>query len=535
MNSEARRLPSKSWSIAALGSAGMAMVIVSYLLAIAVATGCLMLPILLFVTIQADIGSYLFARLLLSAFGLVAGFTILWSLLPRKSNTEVNGVAIDLAKQKRLAAHIESIATALKEPMPSVVYLLGDANAFVSHQGGFMGLGGRRIMGIGLPLLQMLTISQFRAVLAHEFAHYYGGDTRLGPWVYGAIRAIGRVYQNLGEKSDIMSILTRWVVVAAPYLVLMWAMRMYWMLCIRITQLISRRQEYRCDELACHLAGSQAVIDGLQMLHRAQPALQSYWNSIVLPVAVGGYQPPVAQGFLRFMSAPQIAKATNDLLAKEIAEGKSHPFDSHPPLRKRIERARRYNIPSPLPLAMGSASDAYVTSEMDDLDALEGSLLKKFVPALANSDLKPMQWETAAANVYVPMWRKEVANYLQWLEGQTLHALPGLVKQPKPVSDHVPTAPGMLPNRDHRDAKAIEILSRLLALSLIDHGWKLVIQPGTFYLENNGLKYDPFAAVANLKSGKLSTQQWESFCAEKGIGDWPLASGALTPPAVSLA
>ena len=78
----------------------------------------------------------------------------------------------------------------LDEPMPREVYLIGDVNAFVADRGGFMGFGSRRVMGLGLPLLSILSVSQFRAVLAHEFAHYYGGDTSLGPWVYKTQTAI---------------------------------------------------------------------------------------------------------------------------------------------------------------------------------------------------------------------------------------------------------------------------------------------------------------------------------------------------------
>jgi Zn-dependent protease with chaperone function len=72
-------------------------------------------------------------------------------------------------------------------------------NAFVGDRGGIMGFGSRRIMGLGLPLLALLNISEFRAVLAHEFAHYYGGDTRLGPWVYKTRMAIIRVFQSVGS------------------------------------------------------------------------------------------------------------------------------------------------------------------------------------------------------------------------------------------------------------------------------------------------------------------------------------------------
>jgi heat shock protein HtpX len=54
-------------------------------------------------------------------------------------------------------------------------------------------------MGIGLPLFAVLSVSELRAVLAHEFAHFYSGDTSLGAWVYRTQTSIVRVFQNLGE------------------------------------------------------------------------------------------------------------------------------------------------------------------------------------------------------------------------------------------------------------------------------------------------------------------------------------------------
>jgi Zn-dependent protease with chaperone function len=57
-------------------------------------------------------------------------------------------------------------------------------NAWVMQRGGIMGFGSRRVMGLGLPLMRILTCAQFSAVLAHEFGHYHGGDTKIGPWIY---------------------------------------------------------------------------------------------------------------------------------------------------------------------------------------------------------------------------------------------------------------------------------------------------------------------------------------------------------------
>jgi Zn-dependent protease with chaperone function len=72
------------------------------------------------------------------------------------------------------------------------VYLVADVNAFVAQRGGWMELFSTRVMGLGLPLLNALTVSELRAVLSHEFGHYAGGDTKLLPWIYRARIAIIR-------------------------------------------------------------------------------------------------------------------------------------------------------------------------------------------------------------------------------------------------------------------------------------------------------------------------------------------------------
>jgi heat shock protein HtpX len=522
MNLQSNRLPSRKWSILALGTTGMTAVLLSYLIAMAVAVAFLSLPYIIFVIIPFTVGNLIFMRLLLSAFGLVAGFTILWSLIPRRAKVEINGVLIDLSKETRLSGHLEEIAAALKEPMPSEVYLIGDANAFVTEAGGFAGIGRRRIMGLGLPLLQMLTIAQFRAVIAHEFAHYYAGDTRLGPWVYNTRQTMSRVYQNLGRKSEVMSFLTRYAVVAPFYIMLMGGMRVYWKLFMRLTQLISRRQEYRSDELACYIAGSEPLIAGLENIHRCQAALRAYWNSVVVPVAVVGFQPQVANGFLRFMNAPHIARATSDSLAKQIAEETTDPFDTHPPLNKRIDAARRMNLPAPdSPDRL--ESDLPMISLIDGLDSLEAKLLKKFIPALADAELKPMTWDSAGTEVYVPTWRKRIESFLPLFSAKTLSDLPSLVTKLKALSDKIPSPPGVFLEKDQRDARALELLSWVLALSLLDHGWKLVMEPGTFLMESGEHKLEPAAVIGAMKAGKLTCEQWESQCLQFGVSALPMA------------
>src|SRR5262249_12562420 len=150
--------------------------------------------------------SFNFQILVVSLAGIGMAGTILWSLVPRRDKFEPPGPLLDRSAQPRLFAEIEQIAAALDESLPSEVYLIPDVNAYVGDRGGLMGIGSHRIMGLGLPLLSLLTVSEFRAVLAHEFAHYYGGDTRLGPWVYKTRRAMIRTIENLASLGKLMRV-----------------------------------------------------------------------------------------------------------------------------------------------------------------------------------------------------------------------------------------------------------------------------------------------------------------------------------------
>ena len=511
MSAAAGPRPSKKWSIAVWAVVAAASVVLSYIVSLCLALACLALPLLLIY------GRLLgFGALLLAAFGIVVGITILWSLIPRRDRFEPPGVRIDLSEQRRLAEEIESVASTLGEPMPAEVYLIPDVNAFVAQRGGFLGMGSRRVMGLGLPLMQVLTLSQFRAVLAHEFAHFYSGDTRLGPWVFKSRSAMARVINSLGQPSAFLQLLGRFGIVAIAHTVVIGGLVAYWKLFMRITQLISRRQEYRSDELACHIAGSDALIGGLQGINKASAAVGPYWNTVVVPAINIGYRPQLADGFGRFMNAPAILKAASDYLARQLTSQQTDPLDTHPPLNARIAKARALDI------VVERTDDQPSISLIDNLSNLEKALLGRMAPALANAALKPMEWETAGAEVYLPSWQKHVTEFLRLLSGITVASLPQILRDPRDIAARIPDPPGMLLTREQRSERAATLLRCALTLALLDHGWKLQIQPGHFSVQRGDLSLEPPVLIPKLQSGELSAQGWSIYCADAGIDDWPL-------------
>jgi len=108
---------------------------------------------------------------------LTAG-TILYAVVPRPQRFKPPGPLLTRERHPRLFALLDDVARAAGQARPREVYLVPQVNAWVAERGGILGLGGRRIMGLGLPLFAGLTVRELRAVLAHEFGHYAGGDTR---------------------------------------------------------------------------------------------------------------------------------------------------------------------------------------------------------------------------------------------------------------------------------------------------------------------------------------------------------------------
>ena len=183
-----------SSSLAGRAVLALVLMIGFYLLALAIAGALLYVP-------YAEVAYAHRLHLKLALFCVIGAGAILWAVLPRFDKFEPPGPQLTREQHPQLFAELEGVAQSVHQAMPAEVYAVSDVNAWVTQRGGIMGFGSRRVMGLGLPLMRMLTRSQFRAVLAHEFGHYHGGDTKLGPWIYKTRGAIGRTLESLGNDS----------------------------------------------------------------------------------------------------------------------------------------------------------------------------------------------------------------------------------------------------------------------------------------------------------------------------------------------
>lgn len=399
--------------------------------------------------------------------------------------------------------------------MPREVYLIGAANAFVADRGGIMGFGSRRVMGLGMPLLSLLTVSQFRAVLAHEFAHYYGGDTSLGPWVYKTQSSMVRIFQNIGSVGQ----LARVAVLGVMYIVITWILKGYFTAFLRATHFVSRRQEYRADELACLIAGRQNLVDGLQVIHRAAAAWPVYWKGEVSPPLSDGNLVAICDGFTRFVSAPEISAQIAKTLETRLEDEKVKPYDTHPPLRDRISAAQKL-ADSPVP-PDASLDTRPASILLDNCQATELQFVEHSIPELRGT-LKYFAWDDVALRVTIPAWQKFVSQYGESLRGVTAASLSDQVSKFREIGSRIRDPKGMLLSPDQRTARAAGLFGAALALRLIDAGWQLQVQPAIFHIRRGDKEFNPFDAVNRLMAGKLSRDAWVARCRELEISEFTL-------------
>lgn len=441
--------------------------------------------------------------LFFSGAGVIA---ILAAITPRVDRFEAPGPLLTAQEHPGLFRLIEETAHATAQSAPTQVYLIPDLNAWVAQRGGVMGIGGARMMGVGLPLLQVLTVAEFRAVLAHEFGHFHGGDTALGPWIYNTRSAIGRTLQNLTGQHGLIGKPFEW----------------YGAFFLRITHGVSRDQEYAADALAARVAGGEALVSGLKAIHASAAAFPPYWANEVVPALETGIRPPILAGFRSFLSSPDVAPGIAAHLEKELLSGVSDPLDTHPALKDRIEAIRLATASSAAP---ASPVAVPAVSLFPNPDQLEEALVDSLLPPARRATLTAAAWTEVGARVWLPRWKELVSNNRARLCGLQAAELFTLAVTPTslPVRLELASDPAVA-SRRHVEESCL-LIGAVVAVALHQLGFGFTARPGErIVFTRDGLSLQPFELIEQLHAGVLSADWWTAFCRDSGLDRADLAS-----------
>lgn len=460
----------------------IALLIGFYVLAISVALGIMMVPLAEIVFLDR-------IHFKLAIGCAIAGLVILWSILPRIERFVAPGSLLERSDHPELFTVIDDVAGAAGQRPPAEVYLVHDVNAFVGERGGVMGLGSRRIMGIGLPLLQALSVSEFRAVIAHEFGHYTGGDTALGPWIYRTRSAIGRTVSNLDESGWWLLLL-----VNLPF-------KGFASLFMSVTLAISRAQEYAADALAARLEGPAVLGTSLRRIHGAALAYGAYFEGELIPVFESGHRPPIASGFQQFMDAPTIRTSVQTSVEQEMAQGRSSAHDTHPCLRDRLAALED------LPARSQPDDPRPAVDLLGDLPAAEEALLRA-VLAIPLSSLTPLGWDEVGRATYLPHLREQLGKVSK-LSGQAILDLD--------IGGAASHAPAGTPPQERVQA-GMRVFQAAALVALADAGWHIDAPPaGHVQATRDGHTVVPWSLLEAIHKDHAPVSTWEQALRQAGV------------------
>lgn len=494
--------PLASFSIRARVALALALMAGFYLLAIGIVAGLLWLSYAIIIrnNIIFTLPPFLIA---------IAGI-ILWSVLPRRDPFVPPGPRLEEKDHPRLFDVIREVADQTGQAMPSDVYLVLQMNAMVAQHGG-IGARSTRVMAIGLPLLQYLTVPELKAVLVHEFGHFYAGDTRLGPWMYQTRAAMERTIRTLGKNNDVLS---------KPFVV-------YGTLFMRITQAVSRRQEYVGDALAARIMGLEHSRNALLKLAAGDRAFRFFYQEEVVPALNEGYLPSLTEGFARFMTSSRVSEWVEIDLKEEMANQKLDPYATHPPLPARLEALGVSSI------VISKDDEPRAVTLVDDIGQLERLSLASVSSPEATAKLQPIAWDDVACKVLLPKWNWIARYFGPELDGVTIGSMHEISTTPSALRvrfGYMSHAPEDLLRNDLGP-----FLTQAMQAALVREGWTVQTAPGE-PIDLVGPKgtVRPSGVVRDLLFHKVDSAGWERMCAELDMGSIELGGGGELRPGEDL-
>jgi hypothetical protein len=233
--------------------------------------------------------------------------------------------------------------------------------------------------------MQVDTVQQLKATLAHEFGHYAGGDTALGGFLYRTRTSIVNVLQHLGGG-----------MVASIFI-------SYFKFFLRVTQKISRAQELAADQASVRIAGTRAHVQGLRREARGGALFGVFLRNDVSPLVNAGYRPnELYTGFRR--ASKELAKnGLREKLDEELWNQSTNEYDTHPALPERIAYAES------LPVVEMEEDDRRARLLLKDPVATEKRVGKALLERSCGwrwKNLEAIAWKDAGKVVFGPQLEK---------------------------------------------------------------------------------------------------------------------------------
>ncbi|MGB1248576.1 MAG: M48 family metalloprotease [Chitinophagales bacterium] len=205
-------------------------------------------------------------------------------LFVKKIEEKNCNISLDKEKEPKLYNQIMEVCNKVDTHPPHEIFLSPDVNASVMLPTGFWSLFSKpkKSLVIGLGLVNVVNVSEFRAVLAHEFGHFSQKSVGLSPYL-AHINQI--IYNTVFQKDKFDDFLIKWANVG--FLSIFASLLIFLVNIIRVIlekayqfinlsfMKLSRANEFHADYIAAKMEGKENIIQGLRKIEFANAAYES--------------------------------------------------------------------------------------------------------------------------------------------------------------------------------------------------------------------------------------------------------------------
>ncbi len=219
---------------------------------------------------------------LLLKFGSIAAslmlFAFLLKFLLTRHDTDDNPLYTEITEEEhpRLFAFVRQLCQETQAPFPHKIFVSHEINAAVFYNSTILSLflPVRKNLLIGLGFVNSVNLTEFKAVLAHEFGHFSQKSMKLGSYIYVANRIIHEMVYGRNQwdewfdqwrGADFRLSVFAWLLTPV-----VWTLRKGMSLIYQVINLIhaslSRQMEFNADLVAVSVTGSNAIVNALHKL-----------------------------------------------------------------------------------------------------------------------------------------------------------------------------------------------------------------------------------------------------------------------------
>ena len=222
--------------------------------------------------------------MLLIKIGMILGTVALFIfslkfLFKIKNNKPKNRILLKKDEFPQIFKYINQVCKDTGAPAPGKIFIDTEINAYVSYSNVWLSLllPVKKNLTIGAGLLHVLNLSEFKAVMAHEFGHFAQRSMRIGSYIHSANIIIhDLIFTRDGfdealvkwRGADIRFSVAAWLI--SPVI---WVIRqllyLFYLLLNILHSSLSREMEFNADKVAVRLTGSDPIISALWKLEYA--------------------------------------------------------------------------------------------------------------------------------------------------------------------------------------------------------------------------------------------------------------------------